>query len=525
MKDILKNSVDFFINNDISPFAKINRGIERECLRITSKGKISQRSHPKSLGSSLTNHFITTDYSEALLEFITPICQDVHQLVKFLEDIQKFTYKNIASELLWPFSMPCPIDDETKIPIAQYGSSNVGRMKTLYRTGLKYRYGSLMQIIAGIHYNFSMPDNFWPLYTKFNHINKGHKEFKTATYFKLIRNINRYGWIIPYLFGASPLVCKTFIKDPKYHCLLNSFNKRGLLYGPYSTSLRMSELGYQNKEQSQLDISYNDLKSYIKGLRHATNTIEPKWQEIGTKDENGDLLQLNTHILQIENEYYNSIRPKRIAQSGESPTNALEKRGVEYVELRSLDIDPFSNIGIDLEQIYFLDLFLTFCLLSEGPICNQKQRLEEKSNFNRVVMEGRKPSLMLLDKGVNRLLKDIANELFCKMQLTADLLNKANNTEKYGMTLNNLKECVQYPELTKSGRIIEKIQNSKLGFCEFSLQKAKKIKTELLEDDLEKEKENIFIKEAIQSLTKQADIEKSDSLSFGDYLENFFSQY
>ena len=144
-----------------STLAQIGRGVEREALRVLKEGKLSEHPHYQTLGSALTHPYITTDYSETLLEFITPVSQSIEQTVSQLEDIQRFTFKNIDGELLWPFSMPCFVSDEDKIPLAQYGSSNVGKMKTTYRQGLKNRYGSMMQVIAGIHFNFSFSLDFW----------------------------------------------------------------------------------------------------------------------------------------------------------------------------------------------------------------------------------------------------------------------------------------------------------------------------------------------------------------------------
>ena len=133
-----------------SSLTKMKRGIEKESLRVTPEGRLSQTPHPLNLGSSLTHPSITTDYSESLLEFITPPDESIDATLEQLKKIHGFVYKNINNEILWVNSMPCVVGDNDSIPIAQYGKSNIGKIKTLYRVGLDHRYGRLMQTIAVI---------------------------------------------------------------------------------------------------------------------------------------------------------------------------------------------------------------------------------------------------------------------------------------------------------------------------------------------------------------------------------------
>ncbi len=140
------------------------KGVERESLRVTPAGQISSAPHPRALGSALTNEHVTTDYSEALIELVTPPFAQTWELVQYLADLHRFVYTNLPDdELLWATSMPCAIKGDASIPIAQFGSSNVGRMKTVYRNGLGHRYGRVMQAIAGVHFNYSFPEQFWPV--------------------------------------------------------------------------------------------------------------------------------------------------------------------------------------------------------------------------------------------------------------------------------------------------------------------------------------------------------------------------
>ena len=186
-------------------------GLEKECLRVSPEGTLSQAQHPKALGSPLTHPYITTDYSEALAEFITPPFVNTIDALNFLRDTQRFVYDELDDELLWVTSMPCVVAGETSIPIAQYGNSNPGMMKTVYRRGLGHRYGRVMQTIAGVHFNYSFPESFWPLYQEIEQDKGDLQDFISESYFGLIRNLQRFGWLVPYLFGASPAVCMSFI--------------------------------------------------------------------------------------------------------------------------------------------------------------------------------------------------------------------------------------------------------------------------------------------------------------------------
>ncbi|MGH8553809.1 MAG: glutamate--cysteine ligase, partial [Methylococcales bacterium] len=347
------------------------KGVEKECLRIGPDGKISQSPHPKALGSALTHAHITTDYSEALLEFITPPFPDARDTVSFLRDIHQFVYDNLADELMLVSSMPCAISGDASIPIATYGTSNIGMMKHIYRRGLDYRYGRAMQAIAGVHFNYSVPVDFWPMFQELEKNHAPARDFVAECYFAMIRNLQRRGWIILYLFGASPAICKSFLGDRKtFQHDFEEFD-RHTFFKPYATSLRMSDIGYKNSNQARLNISYNNLKDYIESLTRAIETPHPSHQKFGVRVD-GEYRQLNANILQIENEYYSSARPKQITQSGEKPTLALKRRGVRYVEVRSLDLDLYSDIGLGEERLLFLEALLLTCLLLDSPYVDQE---------------------------------------------------------------------------------------------------------------------------------------------------------
>ena len=344
----------------------IRRGLERESLRITPEGRLSQREHPNVLGAALTHPNITTDYAESLMEFITPVSDSMETMLAQLADIHRYSAQHLCDERLWPMSMPCFINDEETIRLAQYGTSNIGRMKNLYRQGLHHRYGSLMQVISGVHFNFSMPDSFWSEWQELRGVRCQCKRFISDGYMALIRNVYRYGWLIPYLFGASPAICSSFLQGRQTGLPFEKLG-RGTLYLPYATSLRLSDLGYTNKAQSSLGINHDNLDSYLISVRRALRTRSEEFAALGVK-VNGEYRQLNDNILQLENELYAPIRPKRTPRAGERTLSALEHRGIEYIELRTLDINQFTPLGVDIQQLRFLDLFLVWCLLKPSPL-------------------------------------------------------------------------------------------------------------------------------------------------------------
>ncbi|MCG8426389.1 MAG: glutamate--cysteine ligase, partial [Chromatiales bacterium] len=225
---------------DTSAVTDALTGVEKECLRVSPDGSIAPSPHPQSLGSALTHPYITTDYSEALIEFITPPFVDSADALSFLCDTQKFVYQNLGPETLWATSMPCVLEGGANIPLAQYGSSNAGTMKTVYRRGLGHRYGRVMQVIAGVHFNFSFNTALWPIYQELLGDQQPSRAFIDASYMGLTRNLQRYGWLIPYLFGASPAVCKSFLAGKPTR--LESFDE-STYYEPYATSLRMGDIG------------------------------------------------------------------------------------------------------------------------------------------------------------------------------------------------------------------------------------------------------------------------------------------
>ncbi|MBU2871814.1 glutamate--cysteine ligase [Colwellia sp. E2M01] len=522
----------FSQDENLAAIAGIGRGIEREALRILPEGKLSEHGHYHQLGSALTHGQITTDYSETLLEFITPVSHSPEIAITQLQDIQKYTFDNIEGELLWPMSMPCFVEDADKIPLAQFGSSNIGKMKTAYRQGLKNRYGSMMQVIAGIHFNFSFSEDFWKTQQKLHNAVKPTPtsdkslpldDFISDRYFSILRNYKRFCWLIPYLFGSSPAICGSFLQGKTLNL---PFKKSpfGTLYLEHATSLRMSDLGYTSKEQSELKICYNNLVDYVDGVQQAIKLKSKDFADIGIKVD-GKYQQLNDNVLQIENELYAPIRPKRVTKPGEKPSAALGERGVEYIEVRALDVNPFSDTGITVEQVHFLDIFLTFCAFVDSKEFDCEVQRGHEANMNDVVLRGRDPSLMLSDinnqgEVESKSVKDWGNELFIQMQLVADLLDKAYGTTHYNEAIVREQAKINDSSLTPSAQLIAVLQEQCL--TEYALDKAKAYQQTAQARDYQFYTQDFFDKSVPASHQAQADIEANDVLSFDDFLKDYF---
>jgi glutamate--cysteine ligase len=499
---------------------QFNRGIERETLRYTQDGYIALTAHPKALGSALTNPLITTDFGESLLEFITPVSQELPELFSQLSDIHRFAQSHMDNERLWPMSMPCYIGNEEDIQIAQYGSSNVGRMKTLYRQGLKRRYGSLMQVISGVHFNFSFSEHFWDaLFGKQSE--KERAESRTSAYMGVIRNYYRFGWLIPYLFGASPAICACFIKDREIQLPFEQIGKT--LYLPYATSLRLSDLGYTNNAQSSLKIGFNSLEQYLSGLNQAIRTPSEDFSRIGVK-VGEEYQQLNSNILQIENELYAPVRPKRVAQSGEKPSEALARGGIEYIEVRSLDVNPYSPVGVNETQVRFLDLFLTWSALSDSEFMDGCELECWRDNWQKVIIEGRKPDLELRIgcHGEVLTLRQWGLQVFKELEMIADMIDTQLGGNEYRSACRELSGWIENPELTLSGQLLHLIRESG-GLGEAGRYLGEKYSQAHLEHPYSFYTEKYMIDEAARSVLNQKQIEEDDEKSFDDYLEQYFS--
>ena len=487
--------------------AGIRRGIEKEGLRVLPTGGLALTPHPLALGSALTHPLITTDYSESQLELITGAHKGVQQCLDELTEVHQFvhhTLKDSGGELLWASSMPCGLPTDETIPLARYGSSNIGRAKSVYRMGLGHRYGRRMQTISGIHYNWSIPG------------------VTSEEYFSLIRNFRRHAFVLLYLFGASPALCPCFVEGREHR--LQRMEGGSALYLPHATSLRMGRLGYQSDAQATLAVSYNGLTGYANSLHEALTKPYPAYEALGIRNPGGDYNQLGTSLLQIENEFYGTIRPKRVIQPGERPLHALRERGVEYVEVRLMDLDPFVPVGITAETMRLLDVFLLHCLLSDSPPDTPQEITELKRNQHLTAERGREPGLCLVRNGQNVALVDWAAQVLQECAPLAAALDASHHSTDYSTALASARATLANPVQTPSARVLEQMAREHgNNFTSFSTHQSAQARDALLDLPWSDAQHARFTAMAEESVAAQKAIEAADALPFEEWRQHYMA--
>ena len=481
----------------------IRRGIEKESLRVRADGTLASTPHPAALGSALTHPHITTDFSESQLELITGARERVEDCLEELTDIHKVVYRAMGDELMWAGSMPCNLPADDAIPIGRYGSSNVGRAKSVYRMGLSHRYGRRMQAISGIHYNLSVPGT------------------SSEQYFALIRNFRRRSWLLLYLFGASPAVCSSFVAGRKHE--LQELAP-GTMYAPHGTSLRMGPLGYQSDAQASLCVSYNDLDRYTASLYEALTQPYAEYEKIGIRNGD-DYRQLNTTLLQIENEFYSTVRPKRRIKRGERPLHALRERGVEYVEVRLMDLDPFVAIGIGASTMRFLDVFLLHCLLDESPEDTPEEIAAISRNQQAVALRGREPGL-LLESGQKKItLAAWGRQLLDACLPIAKALDAAHGGgSAYLDALTGAAVIVSNPGAAPSARVLHAMaRNHGNSYIRFALAESMLHAGSMRGLPLAPATRERFDRLAAESLAEQRRLEAADTVDFETFRRQYLS--
>jgi glutamate--cysteine ligase len=496
------------------------KGVEKESLRVSPAGDIVQTRHPESLGAPLTNEHITTDFSESLIELVTPPFGETWELLQYLCDIHQFVYRHLNDELLWATSMPCAIDGDSSIPLAQFGKSNVGRMKTIYRHGLGVRYGRIMQAISGVHFNYSFGTRLWDVLEGVNASQQPRQDFVSEEYFKVLRNYRRYGWLVLYLFGTSPAVSNSFFAGRE--TALPKLD-RDTVYEPYGTSLRMSDIGYRNKNQSTLSVSVNSLDEYVRDLSRAIGTPYPPYEKLGVKVD-GVYQQLNANILQIENEYYSFIRPKRIARSGERPTKALHRAGVEYIEVRALDVSAFDPVGVNQNKLRFLEAFLALCLLRDSAPISRGEQEALDANHLLVARRGREPNLRLNREGRDFAMTEWARELLDSMQGLCEMLDHGEAARPYSSALEQQRAKIDDVERTPSARLLAEMRQTGETFFQLALRMSNMHKDYFLGLYPPNESRlGEFAAAAVESHDAQQRIEATDNTDFDTYLAQYLA--
>lgn len=510
-------------------------GLEKESLRVQDNGLIAKSDHPEKLGSALCNPYITTDYAEALLEVVTPALPSSAQALDFLLQSHRFLHQRLAqNEFVWNTSMPCVLDGAKHIRIGEYGSSHPGQMKHVYRRALGLRYGKAMQTIAGIHFNFSWPEQFWDAYATIkpgrgkpvkSEGTGGSVNVQTEGYFDTTRNLLRAGWLIPYLFGCSPAICKTFLdgRDPLPGMKIHN---QSTCYEPFGTSLRMGDIGYQYDKESAatIQVDYTNLQVYLSDLYRLISQPHPAYEKLGICDDEGQYQQLNANLLQIENEYYSSVRPKQIAKTDESPLLAMHRRGIQYLELRSVDIDVFEPAGLSRPQLAFLEAMMLYAQMDDSPPLSDAELKMIDHNMTLVAHRGREPGLVLQGLDGEQTLQVRAGELLDKILGAAQVLDAGTGKSLFRDAVREQQEKVRDPDLTPSARVLREMMSEHASFYDFakhySLNAAESLKS-LQPDPAIEERLQSAVKD---SLEKQSALEASSEGSFEQYLQNYFEQ-
>ncbi len=449
-------------------------GIEREAQRITPDGELVMTPHPAAFGNKLENSLVTVDFSESQIELITPPFESVEETYAFLKKLHLQTDKELGSEYLWPLSMPPRLPGEEMIPIAKFDDSPEGREKELYRMGLATRYGRKMQMISGIHYNFSFGDGLVDhLYRKFGN-DTDKRAFIDDMYFSMARNFLRYRWLLIYLFGSSPCADQTY--DPVIGNELKMVRKccpeccsSQYKHKQNAISLRVSRFGYSDSVQGKRSVSYNSLNDYIVGIRRLLATKSRKFTKIGLY-RNGRQIQLNGNVLQKESEFYSSIRVKQNIEKGETQLDALEKRGVRYAEVRIIDLNPFEKTGISLEQLRFLQVFMLFCLFEYSPPIEDGELEKINKNHHLVALSGRENNLKLFGHDGKRRFTEWSRNIFSKLDFIASLIDIAGADDRYRKCVESEYEKIVDPSLLPSSMIEREVDRE--GYLEFGTRKA-----------------------------------------------------
>ena len=465
-----KNLYGLFNGKNAHLLTKGLWGIEKEALRVDDNAHLATSEHP----TIFDRRFITRDFSESQLEFVTMPYDSIIKTFDALKATQSFANDNIQDEYLWPLSMPCILPKDEDIQVAKFSKLH-DEESEIYRRGLALRYGKKMQMISGIHYNYSFSSSLIHLLQKNYQSNTNIRVFQDNLYFHLARNFLRYRWLLIYLFGASPdadiSYKENMIKE------LKTINEACILcsdindYEKYATSLRVSRYGYSTEIQKDLKISYNSLIEYAKDLQQAISIKSEEYAKFGLFKDNQQI-QMNTNVLQKENEYYSPIRFKN-TKTVNSQLEALNKYGVEYLELRIFDMNPFEEYGLSLHQLHFVHLFILYCLFEQSDEMTPEEMKKTNDNHHFVAILGRKDNLDLHCKDGKRNIKLVLNDVMNKIGKIAHLLGGVY-VEAFHLEV----EKIENKDLLPSSAIKTEMNKYKESFVEFGMRKAKEYKKE-----------------------------------------------
>jgi glutamate--cysteine ligase len=287
-----------------------------------------------------------------------------------------------------------------------------------------------------------------------------------------------------------------------YHPNLKELTKN-TLYSPFGTSIRLSEIGYTSEVQNKLNISLNSLEEYIKTMRMATSTVYPPFSEYSYLPKN----QLNDFYLQIENEYYAPIRPKQKIFRNETISDSFSNRGILYLEVRCLDIDPFSPIGINKESLYYTHCLLLHCLLEESNSIEPEEKPILLENQQKVVWNGREPSLKLYINNKTQTISEFSKNLTDSLIPIANRLDLAYKTNTYSESIQKQLFKITLPDNLPSNVQIQKILENQISYKNMGINLSLEYKKELLEKGLKPYKITKYEQIATRSLFEYRKIE------------------
>ncbi len=442
--------------NNPEKFVGASFGLEKENLRIKEDGTLDLSPHPVR-GDDPYRDQIIRDFSESQVEFVTQPHKSVLAAFEELKKLQDHFLGNYDVQL-WPLSMPCYVKDEDEVPIASYDDSEEGRKARLYREGLADKHGKKMQLISGIHYNFSFGEEALKrLREPFYRLGKLNEQTLTNNlYFRVARNMIRYQWFLTYLFGASPSVDSTYksevvnqLKGIEHLC--KKCQNAHTYYEDYATSLRMSRYGYHSQQQEGMYISYDNLEAYIDGL------------EDGIKHG----------VLQKESEYYAPIRFKQPKGNHTSLLRNLEQYGVGYIELRCFDLNPFTPYNMTLEQLYFTHIFILYMAMLDSPNISCEEMDQIYRNNQKVSIHGRKPSQKISYLNQEWSIDTLCHKVSEDMTEIAEALDKGSKSMVYTSSLKAVTKNLSEQGGILSERMMNELLQENMTYIEQGLKYSK----------------------------------------------------
>ena len=475
-----------FTNDDARSLLKKGLfGLEREAQRVTQSGDLAMTPHPAVFGSKAENPHITTDFAESQIEMITSPCTSPEEAYRELRAYHEMVEGGIGDEFLWPISMPPRLPEENDIPIARFSETASGTNANIYRNGLALRYGKKMQMISGIHFNYSFDEDLIDiLHTRFGD-GQTRRDFMDDLYFSVARNFLRYRWLLIYLFGASPHCDPTYYSVVKKEikmvqkCCPTRYDLFFRNVSQHATSLRVSRFGYDNPNRKNQKIHYNSMSEYARKLHELMSTRSPQYAKLGMY-RNGSQVQLSENVLQKESEYYSSIRLKQTVSSGECQLNALLSRGVKYLEVRILDCNPYDKMGISVEQMHFMHVFLLYCLFTKSPRITEAEHRRLNENHQLVALMGRDEPLILSRAKEDISLEAWGGEIMDGLHEIAGLMDSdtGSESESYRMVVERQREKLTDRSLLPSEIMHKEMTRLHMNYLEYGNHLAKEHHTE-----------------------------------------------